>query len=189
MASNLHGVRADVSSDNFLPARENPVHSFSLPPSMVRLWGLARWGHDLFLGLPLALSAMMWMVLLFITSPLAPPTSMLVQLGLLLAASHRPTNQRLHGTVGCSTPSTSGTRHRQSGPTFLRTAPTTLLVMHPSFAHSFCFLGIVAPGSFSMVLMWVLVWLASWPAFCGSRAYQGEGLVFFCSTLTYNFQL
>ena len=47
MASDLHGVRVDVSSDNFLPARENPVYSFNLPPSAVRLWGLARWGHDL----------------------------------------------------------------------------------------------------------------------------------------------
>ena len=83
MASDLHGVRDDVS-DNFLPARENPVYSFNLPPSAVRLWGLARWGHDLSstgrppaigLGLPLALSAMMWMVLSYITSPLAPPTS------------------------------------------------------------------------------------------------------------------
>ena len=112
VASDLHGVRVDVSSDNFLPARENPVHSFNLPPSAVRLWGLARWGHDLSppaidLGLPLALSAMMWMVLSYITSPLAPPTSML-----------GPTYLRLHGTVGCSTPSTSRTRRRQSGPTF-----------------------------------------------------------------------
>ena len=47
MASDLHGVRVDVSSDNFLPARENPVHSFNLPSSAVRPWGLARWGHDL----------------------------------------------------------------------------------------------------------------------------------------------
>ena len=46
MASDLHGVRVDVTSDNFLPARENPVYSFNLPPSTVRLWGLARWGHD-----------------------------------------------------------------------------------------------------------------------------------------------
>ena len=47
MASDLHGVRVGVSSDTFLPAKENPVYSFNLPPSAVRLWGLARWGHDL----------------------------------------------------------------------------------------------------------------------------------------------
>ena len=40
ITSDLHGVRVDVSSDNFLPARENPVYSFNLPLSAVRLWGL-----------------------------------------------------------------------------------------------------------------------------------------------------
>ena len=46
MVSDLHGVLVDVSSDNFLPVRENPVYSFNLPPSAFRLWGLACWGHD-----------------------------------------------------------------------------------------------------------------------------------------------
>ena len=46
MVSDLHGVSVDVSSDNFLPAIENLVCSFNLPPSALRLWGLARWSHD-----------------------------------------------------------------------------------------------------------------------------------------------
>ena len=116
MASGLHGVRVAVSSDNFLPARENPVYSFNLSPSAVRLWRLARWGHDLSstgrpptigLGLPLAPSAMMWTVLSHIISPPAPPTTMPAKPGLTLAASHRPTFQRMHGTAGCSTHLTS----------------------------------------------------------------------------------
>ena len=34
-------------ADNFLLARDNPIYTFNPPPSAVRLWGLARWGHDL----------------------------------------------------------------------------------------------------------------------------------------------
>ena len=36
MVSDLHGVLVDVSSDNFLPVRDNPVDSFNLRPSRHR---------------------------------------------------------------------------------------------------------------------------------------------------------
>ena len=126
MASDLHGVRVDVSSDNFLPARENPVYSFNLPPSAVRLWGLARWGHDLSsTGRPshhrLGPSS----------CPFCNDVGGSVQLGLIPAASHRPTFLRLHGTAGCSTPSTSRTRRRQSGPTFASSGSSANLSNHP----------------------------------------------------------
>ena len=120
MASDLHGVRVDVSSDNFLPARENPVYSFNLPPSAVRLWGLARWGHDLSsTGRPSRhrLGPSSCPFCNDVDGSLVHHLSS-CPAGLILAASHRPTYLRLHGTVGCSTPSTSRTRRRQSGSTF-----------------------------------------------------------------------
>ena len=66
--------------------------------------------------------------------------------GLIPAASHRPTCLRLHGMVGCSTPSTSRTRRIRAHIRFVglvceRLQP--LLVMLPSFARSFCILGIL----------------------------------------------
>ena len=109
-ASDLHGVRVAVSSDNFLPSGENPVYSFNLPPSAVRLWELARLGHDLSSTGRASRHLLAPSTCSFchdITSPPAPPTSMLVQPGLTLAASHHLTFQRLHGTAGCSTHLTS----------------------------------------------------------------------------------
>ena len=140
-----------------LPGRIRFTHSTSLPPRCVcggLLDGVMTSPPQAAIpaigfGLPLALSAMMWMVLSYITSPLAPPTSMLVQLGLIPAASHRPTYQRLHGTVGCSTPSTSRTRRRQSGPTFALSGSSANGSNHSLGDASLLrsrILGIVAPG-------------------------------------------
>ena len=43
----LRGVLVDGLSDNFpFPVSDNPLYSFNLPPSALRLWGLASWGHD-----------------------------------------------------------------------------------------------------------------------------------------------
>ena len=82
MASDLHGVRVALSSNDFLPAKENPIYSINLHSSAVRLWWLARWGHDLSsigrpsrhrLGPSSCPSAMVWMVLSHMTSPLPRP--------------------------------------------------------------------------------------------------------------------
>ena len=113
----LHGVRVDVSSDNFFLARENPVYSFNLPPSAVRLWGLVRWGHDLSSTGRSSRHRL---------GPSSCPFCNDVDGSLVqhLAAwaqscgvspSDVPAFAR---RVGCSTPSTSRTRRRQLGPTF-----------------------------------------------------------------------
>ena len=129
------------------------------------------------LGLPLALSAMMWMVLAHYLS------SCPVQLGLIPAASQAFAR---HGWV--FNPLDESNRHRQSGPTFALSGSSangsTLLVMPPSFARSFCILGI--PPRLSSQLVTLVFcghsrcgcWfeLASWPAFCGSRAYQEDSV-------------
>ena len=169
-----------------LPWRIRFTHSPSLPPQFVcggLLVGVTTSPPQaarpaIGLGRPLALSAMMWMVFLFITSPLAPPTSMLFLRRLTVQRTSvctarlgvQPRRRVEHATDNPGPHSLCRAR--------LRTAPTTLMVMPPSFAHSFCILGIVAPSSFSMVLMWVFQFeLASWSAFCGSRAYQGDSRV------------
>ena len=104
-------VSLSLLTTSSLPGRTRSTHSTSLPPRCAcggLLVGVTTSPPQAAppatsLGLPLAPSAMMWTVLSHITSPPAPPTSMLVQLGLTLAASHRPMFQCLHGTAGCST--------------------------------------------------------------------------------------
>ena len=108
-------VSMSLLTTSSLPGRTLSTHSTSLPPRCVcggLLVGVTTFlpqaaPSATSLGLPLALSVMMWTVLSNITSPLAPPTSVLVQLGLTLAASPRPMFQCLHGTGGCSTHLTS----------------------------------------------------------------------------------
>ena len=43
MAHDLHSVFVHTLSDNFVPARENPINCYNIPSSAVRLWGLACW--------------------------------------------------------------------------------------------------------------------------------------------------
>ena len=154
MASDLHGVRVAVSSDNFLPARENPVHSFNLPPSALCLWAHARWGHDLSsTGRPSrhrlgpsscsfchdvdgSLAHHLFSCTAHINARAAwahscgvspPDVPALARHGWVVNVQHAADNPGPHSLC----------RAR------LRTAPTTFLVMPSSFARSFCIRGIL----------------------------------------------
>ena len=110
MVFDLHGVLVDAFSDNFLPVRENPVYSFNLPPSALRLWGLARWSLTTPLqAVPLVTGRVLP------PAPFAktrtapscitfPPTTTLELLGLTPVASPCLKLRRWHNTVACSSP-------------------------------------------------------------------------------------
>ena len=91
--------------------------------------------------LPPAPFAMTRTAPLCFTSPFAYPTAMPELPGLIPAASHRPTFQRLNSTAGCSTNLTSRTRRRQSGPT---------LTLLGSFANGTTFLVILSRSSHTL---------------------------------------
>ena len=124
MASDLHGVRVD--------ARENLVCSFNLPPSAVPQAAPPTIG----LGLPLALSAMMWMVLVHHLSSCPAHINARASYVCTTLLGVQPPRRVEHAADNPGPHSLCRAR--------LRTAPTTLLAMPLSFARSFCVLGISA---------------------------------------------